>query len=71
MPGVGERFLVDERGTRVAVLLDIETYQKPLDAFEELECIRAYDKAKMSLDGVIPFEQAVKEIESRHLSDHH
>lgn len=70
MPGVGERYLVDERGARVAVQIDIETYQKLLDALEELECIRAYDKAKASSDGVIPFEQAVKEIESRHLSGH-
>jgi hypothetical protein len=60
-----ERYLVDERGVRVGVLLDIEAYQKILDALEELECIRAYDEAKASGDGVVLFEQALKEIEDR------
>jgi hypothetical protein len=34
-----------------------------LDALEELEDIRAYDEAKASDDEVIPFEQAMQEIE--------
>lgn len=65
MLGISERYLVDERGARVAVQLDIETYQKILDALEELECIRAYDEAKSLPRDFIPFEQAVAEIESR------
>ncbi|MGH9847855.1 MAG: hypothetical protein ACREEM_54910 [Blastocatellia bacterium] len=65
MLGISERYLVDERGARVAVQLDIETYQKILDALEELECIRVYDEAKSLPRDFIPFEQAVAEIESR------
>jgi predicted DNA-binding protein (UPF0251 family) len=34
-----------------------------LEALEELEAIRAYDRAKASQDEAIPFEQAVEEIE--------
>ena len=34
-----------------------------LEAQEELESIRAYDEAKSSGDEVVPFSQAVKEIE--------
>jgi len=51
-----ERYVVDEKGNRVGVLLDLEDYQKLL---EELESIRAYDAAKASGDEAIPFEQAV------------
>ncbi len=60
-----ERFVVDEAGARVAVLLDIEAYRKLLEEAEELECIRAYDAAKTSGERAIPLEQALQEIESR------
>ena len=58
-----ERYLVDEKGERVAVLLGIEEYQKLLREIEELEAIRAYDAAKASKDEAVPFDQAVREIE--------
>ena len=58
-----ERFVVDQNGKRTAVLLDIDDYQKLLEALEELESIQAYDAAKASGDDTIPFEQAVTEIE--------
>ena len=51
-----EKYLVDEKGERVAVLLGIEEYQKMLAELEELEAIRAYDAAKAAKDEVIPFE---------------
>ncbi len=61
------RYVVDENGKRVAVLLDIEEYEKMVEELEELEDIRAYDEAIAELergeDELIPFEQAVKEIE--------
>jgi len=57
-----ERYLVDEGGNRVGVLLDITDYQKLLEELEELDSIRAYDVAKASGDEVIPFEDAVNEI---------
>ena len=58
-----EKYLVDEKGERVAVVLGIEEYQKMLAELEELEAIRAYDAAKAAKDEVIPLEQAVREIE--------
>ena len=60
-----ERYVVDETGSRIAVLLDIDEYQKVLDALEELEAISAYDEAKAESDEVITFEQAIAEIESQ------
>ena len=58
-----EKFVTDKKGKRVGVFLDIEDYQKILEELEELESIKAYDRAKASGDEEIPFEQAVQEIE--------
>ena len=60
-----ERYVIDGTGNRIAVLLDIEEYNKLIEALEELESIRAYEEAKGSDDEAIPFEQAVKEIENQ------
>ena len=59
-----ERFIVDENGQRVGVLLDIEDYRRLLEDVEELEAIRAYDAAKASGDEAVPLEQALAEIEN-------
>jgi len=58
-----ERFLVDEEGRRLGVVLDIAEYQAILEDLEELASIRAYDAAKASGDEAIPFEQALQEIQ--------
>jgi hypothetical protein len=60
-----ERFLVDEEGRRISVVLDISDYERMLDDLEELASIRAYDAAKASGDEVLPFEQAVQEIQRK------
>jgi hypothetical protein len=61
-----EQFVIDADGNRTAVLLEIEQYEKLLEAQEELESIRAYDEAKVSGDKAIPFSQATAEIEEMH-----
>jgi len=65
MKTLTEKFLVDERGKKVGVLLSFSEYKKLLKELEELESLYAYDKAKASKNEVIPFEQAIKEIEKR------
>ena len=57
------KYVVDEKGKPVSVILDIKTYRKLVAEVEELEAIRAYDTAKASWDGIVPFEQATQEIE--------
>ena len=59
----GEQFVIDAGGNKTAVLLDINRYSELLEAQEELEAIRAFDKAKASNEEPIPFAQAIKEIE--------
>ena len=51
--------IVNEDGKPVSVILSISTYKKILDDLEELEEIRAYDKAKKSNDEILPFEEAL------------
>jgi hypothetical protein len=63
MATFNERYVVDDKGNRVGVLLDWENYRKLLVELEELESNRVYDAAKASGDESIPFEQAVEEIE--------
>ncbi|HSH80928.1 MAG TPA: hypothetical protein VLA19_20545 [Herpetosiphonaceae bacterium] len=62
------QFLVDTQGNTTAVLLDLETYNALVEAAEELQDIRDYVEAKRALDAgedeVIPFEQALAEIEA-------
>jgi hypothetical protein len=57
------QFIVDEKGNRTGVILDMQSYEELLDAVEELEDIRAYDEAKALNEEAIPLEQAIKEIE--------
>ncbi|MFL6236097.1 MAG: hypothetical protein ACJ76N_23395 [Thermoanaerobaculia bacterium] len=54
-----ERFLVDEEGRKLGVVLDIAEYKEILEDLEELASIRAYDTAKASNDEAVPFEQAL------------
>jgi len=58
-----ERYIVDEQGNRIGVIIAIDDYRRLLEELEELESIRAYDTAKASGDEAIPFDQAVAEIE--------
>ena len=63
MSVANEQFVVDAAGNRNAVLLGLDRYSELIDAEEELDCIRAFDDAKAYDDDVIPFSQAIKEIE--------
>jgi PHD/YefM family antitoxin component YafN of YafNO toxin-antitoxin module len=56
------RFLTNEKGEKVAVVIGIEEYEKLLEELEDLEDIRAYDEAMASGETPVPFEQAIAEI---------
>ena len=55
-----ERFIVDENGQCIGVLLDIEDYRQLLEDLEELEAIRAYDAAKASGDEAVTLRTGVR-----------
>lgn len=60
-----EHFVVDEKGNKVSVVLDIDEYRRIVAELEELESIRAYDAAKGSGEEAIPLEDAIAEIERK------
>ena len=59
-----EKYITDQQGNRIGVLLDIEEYQQLLEQLEELEAIQAYDNAILLDEEEIPFEVAISEIEN-------
>ncbi len=56
------RYVTDDAGNRVAVILDLEQVEALTEAAEELDALRAYDEAKAANDEAIPFDQAIREI---------
>ena len=63
MGALRQQFIEDKQGNRIAVLMPIDQYNKMLEQLEEIDDIRAYDAAKAEKDEIIPFDQAVNEIE--------
>ncbi|MCG2768458.1 MAG: hypothetical protein ABIK79_12705 [Chloroflexota bacterium] len=61
-----ERYVVDEKGNRVGLLLDLQNYRQLIEELEEMESIRAYDTARACRDQSTLLEEAVAEIESAH-----
>jgi hypothetical protein len=59
------KYLVDTNGNRIGVVLNLAEYEQLLENADELEAIRAFDRAKASGEKPVPFEQAVSEIERR------
>ena len=57
------RYVTNDKGGRVGVILSIEEYERLLEAVEEIESIRAYDRAKDSGEQPVPFEEAIRETE--------
>jgi hypothetical protein len=57
------QFITDTTGKTLSVILPIKDYQKMIDDLEELEDIKAYDRAKARKSEPVPFKQAVKELE--------
>lgn len=63
------RYLTDEKGKRIRVVLDIEEYERLReieDEMEDLEALQAIRKTKAAIERseeeVIPCEQAMQEI---------
>ncbi len=63
MKNTERSYIVGEDGKRTAVVVDLEEYDRLLDALEEIESIRAYDAAKASGERPVPFDEAMDAIE--------
>ncbi len=40
------QYITDDHGKKVAVFVPVKDYEKLMDELDQLECIKAYDKAK-------------------------
>ena len=59
-----EQYIVDDEGQRQAVVLPIGQWKSVLEALEDLEDIRAYDRAKQETSDPIPFEDVMRDLAS-------
>ena len=63
------RYIVDENGKRISVILPVEVYERMVEELEELEDARAIDEVRAAIargeDEFIPYEQAREEIARR------
>lgn len=63
---LNERYVVDQAGNKVQVILDVEVFQRLLEELEMVEDVRLYDEARAAPTEVLPLEQAMAEIRDRH-----
>lgn len=62
---ITEQIIRDRTGKAVAVQIPLNQYKKLLELAEEMEEIKAYDKAMKRKHEFIPFAQAVKELKAK------
>jgi len=65
---MSNRYVIDEKGRRVGVLLDVEEYERMVEELEELEDIRDVREVREAIErgeeNVVSWEQAKREIEA-------
>ncbi len=64
MTSLHPEFVLDDQNRKKAVVIPLAEWERTLGELEELEDIRAFDEAKAQPTDSIPFEQAMREIES-------
>jgi hypothetical protein len=62
---ITEQIVTDKKGKAVAVQIPVNQYKKLLELAEEMENIKAYDKAVKRKHDFIPFNTAVKELKAK------
>ena len=64
------RYVVDENGKRVEVIMSVEEYERLVESLEDLEDIRLYDEAKAEIEregsDVVPWEKVRGKIGSEY-----
>ena len=62
---ITEQIVINKKGKAVAVQIPLSQYKKLLELAEEMEDIKAFDRAMKRKKDFIPFEQAVKELKAK------
>nr|VFK52776.1 MAG: hypothetical protein BECKTUN1418F_GA0071002_101321 [Candidatus Kentron sp. TUN]VFK53372.1 MAG: hypothetical protein BECKTUN1418E_GA0071001_101521 [Candidatus Kentron sp. TUN] len=58
------KYIIDRNQNKQSVILSIREWKQIMAVMEELDDIESYDSAKKVEEEVIPFEQAMLEIDS-------
>ena len=58
-------FITDQQGKKISAVLPIKKYNMILEELEELEDIRAYDKAKAKKEKPIPLADVIQQRKKR------
>ena len=56
---IKNKYVIDDKGNAVSVLVDVKSYRKMLADLEELELIRAWDAPKVSGKKSVKFEKTL------------
>ena len=61
------RYVTDEKGERIGVILDVREYERLMEALEDLADLRAADKTLQAIargeEELLPLDEAVHEME--------
>lgn len=53
MLDIKEQYLTDTEGNKIAVVIEIETYQKLMEELDELYCLKGYEQAVVETEAEI------------------
>jgi hypothetical protein len=62
---ITEQIVTDKKGKAIAVQLPLNQYKKLLELAEEMEDIKAFDRAMKRKHTFIPFDKAAKELKAK------
>ena len=61
------RYVADEKGERIGVILDVREYERLMEALEDLADLRAADETLQAIargeEALLPLDEAVHEME--------
>lgn len=58
------QYITDDKGKKLSVVLSIKEYKKIMEELEDMEDIKAYDKAMNRKQEFVPLDKAIKEMEA-------
>ncbi len=61
---ITEQIVTDKKGKAIAVQVPVSQYKKLVELAEEMEDLKAYDKATKRKHAYIPFDKAVNELKA-------
>lgn len=60
---INPKYITDQKGKKLSVVLSVEEFESMMEKIEEVEDVRLYDQAKLSNEPSIPIDEAFEMIE--------